>query len=439
MPEAQEHLEGIETHLIFLEQHPDDLEAINAIFRPFHTLKGVAGFLNLAQIQELSHEVEWLLDRVRDGQVVVSSDLVNLVLKAVDFLKVMLDDLQGSLTEGRGLATFDLTPMKAKIKEVETTSSVSAPRLGEILVAQKDLSPEDLIETLENQKTMENAAPLGEMLVQEGKVAPQKVAEALVKQMVSAKPAGESPVADTVKVDITKVDNLVDLMGELVIVQSQARQNQKIRELADQKLGGTWGRWPASPRSYRKFPCPCAWCHRHHLSQDGAPGPGFVPQSRERGRPASGRGGHRDRPQHGGSHLRPLGAPGAQLRGSRSGNPGTASGPGQAPQRSPWLRSFHQGGDIIIEIEDDGRGLNREAILAKAIDRGLVAPGQTLSPEKTDHLIFKPGFSTTSAVTEISGRGVGLDVVKQAITHLRGKIDIAPRRERAAASFCACP
>ena len=84
------------------------------------------------------------------------------------------------------------------------------------------------------------------------------------------------------------------------------------------------------------------------------------------------------------------------------------------------LRSFHQGGDIIIEIEDDGRGLNREAILAKAIDRGLVAPGQTLSPEKTDHLIFEPGFSTASAVTEISGRGVGLDVVKQAITHLRG-------------------
>jgi len=113
---------------------------------------------------------------------------------------------------------------------------VSAPRLGEILVAQKDLSPEDLIETLERQKTMENAAPLGEMLVQEGMVAPQKVAEALVKQMVSAKPAGESPVADTVKVDITKVDNLVDLMGELVIVQSQVRQNQKIGELADQKL-----------------------------------------------------------------------------------------------------------------------------------------------------------------------------------------------------------
>jgi two-component system chemotaxis sensor kinase CheA len=84
LSEAQEHLEGIETRLVHLEQHPDDLEAVNAIFRPFHTLKGVAGFLDLAQIQEASHEVEWLLDRVRDGQTKVSSELVNLVLEAVD-------------------------------------------------------------------------------------------------------------------------------------------------------------------------------------------------------------------------------------------------------------------------------------------------------------------------------------------------------------------
>jgi two-component system chemotaxis sensor kinase CheA len=172
LPEAQEHLEGIETHLVYLEQHPDDLETINAIFRPFHTLKGVAGFLNLPQTQELSHEVEWLLDRVRDGQVMVSVELVNLVLEAVDLLKAMLDDLQGSLTEGRGLATFDLAPIKAKIAQVDATSSVPAPRLGEILVEQQVLPQEELSEVLEHQKAMESPPPLGEMLVQEGKVAP---------------------------------------------------------------------------------------------------------------------------------------------------------------------------------------------------------------------------------------------------------------------------
>jgi two-component system chemotaxis sensor kinase CheA len=236
LPEAQEHLEGIETHLVYLEQHPDDLETINAIFRPFHTIKGVAGFLNLPQIQELSHEVEWLLDRVRDGQVMVSVELVNLVLEAVDFLKAMLDDLQGSLTEGRALATFDLAPIKAKITQVDATSSVAAPRLGEILVENQDLPAEVLHETLERQKNIEPPPPLGEMLVQEGKVAPQKVAEALVKQLGPAGPASEAAVPETVKVDLSKVDNLVDLMGELVIVQSQVRQNQKITDLADQEL-----------------------------------------------------------------------------------------------------------------------------------------------------------------------------------------------------------
>jgi two-component system chemotaxis sensor kinase CheA len=236
LPEAQEHLEGIENRLVYLEQHPDDLETINAIFRPFHTLKGVAGFLNLPQIQELSHEVEWLLDRVRDGQVMVSVELVNLVLEAVDLLKAMLDDLQGSLTEGRGLATFDLAPIKAKITQVDATSSVPAPRLGEILVEQQALPPEELNEVLEHQKAMESPPPLGEMLVQEGKVAPQKVAEALAKQLGTPGPAAETSVPETVKVDLAKVDNLVDLMGELVIVQSQVCQNQKISDLADQKL-----------------------------------------------------------------------------------------------------------------------------------------------------------------------------------------------------------
>jgi two-component system chemotaxis sensor kinase CheA len=97
---------------------------------------------------------------------------------------------------------------------------------------------------------------------------------------------------------------------------------------------------------------------------------------------------------------------------------------GKPPSGRLSLKAFHQGGDIIIEIEDDGKGLNREAILAKAAAKGLVAAGQNLSPEKIDQLIFEPGFSTAQTVTEISGRGVGLDVVRQTILSLRGKIDI---------------
>lgn len=425
LSEAQEHLEGIETRLVYLEQHPDDLETVNAIFRPFHTLKGVAGFLNLAQIQELSHEVEWLLDRVRDGQVMVSAELVNLVLEAVDLLKAMLADLQGALGEGRGLAAFDLVPIKAKIAQVDATSSVSAPRLGEILVEQQDLPPEELREVLERQKTLESPPRLGEMLVQEGKVPPKKVAEALVKQLASTGPAAEAPVPETVKVDLAKVDNLVDLMGELVIVQSQVRQNQKIAELADQKLERDLGQMARITSdlqkismSLRMVPIGTTFRKMVRLVRDLSHKMGKDVDLRLEGEDTE-----IDR-----SMVEAIYDPLVHLvRNSVDHGletPEERQARGKAPTGRLGLRAFHQGGDIIIEIDDDGKGLNREAILAKATERGLVPPGQTLSPEKIDHLIFEPGFSTAATVTEISGRGVGLDVVKQTITRLRGKIDI---------------
>ena len=428
LPEAQEHLEGIETNLVFLEQHPGDLDAVNAIFRPFHTLKGVAGFLNLPQIQELSHEVEWLLDRVRDGQVIVSAELVNLVLEGVDLLKAMLADLQEALTSGRALADFDLAPIKAKIAQVDATSSTPAPRLGEILVDQEAISPEDLQETLEHQKNLASSLPLGEMLVQEGKVAPQKVAEALTKQMTAAKPASEAPVPETVKVAITKVDNLVDLMGELVIVQSQVRQNEKIGELADQKLERDLGQMARITSelqkismSLRMVPIGTTFRKMVRLVRDLS-----HKVSKEVDLQLEGEDTEIDR-----SMVEAIYDPLVHLvRNSVDHGletPKEREHLGKPPTGHLWLRSFHQGGDIIIEIEDDGKGLNREAILAKAVQRGLVPSGQTLSPEKIDHLIFEPGFSTAAAVTEISGRGVGLDVVKQTITRLRGKIDICSK------------
>jgi two-component system chemotaxis sensor kinase CheA len=428
LPEAQEHLEGIETRLVYLEQHPDDLETVNAIFRPFHTLKGVAGFLNLTQIQELSHEVEWLLDRVRAGQVMVSPELVSLVLEAVDLLKAMLDDLKGSLAEGRGLTAFDLSPIKAKIAQVDATSSVPAPRLGEILVEQQELQPEELSEVLDRQKDMAPPPLLGEMLVQEGKVAPQKVAEALVKQLSATSPAVDTSVPETVKVNLAKVDNLVDLMGELVIVQSQVRQNQKIAALADQKLErdlGQMGRITSDLQkismSLRMVPIGTTFRKMMRLVRDLSHKVGKEVDLHLEGEDTE-----IDR-----SMVEAIYDPLVHLvRNSVDHGletPEDRQARGKPSTGHLWLRAFHQGGDIIIEIEDDGRGLNREAILAKAIERGLVPPGQTLSPERTDHLIFEPGFSTASAVTEISGRGVGLDVVKQTITRLRGKIDISSK------------
>jgi two-component system chemotaxis sensor kinase CheA len=428
--EAQEHVEGIETRLVHLEQHPDDLEAVNAIFRPFHTLKGVAGFLNLAQIQALSHEVEWLLDRARSGQIMVTSPLVDLVLEAVDLLKEMLADLQQALSEGRPLKTFELAPIKAKITQVDATSSApGSPRLGEILVEKGELPPEELSKTLEEQKSMESPPPLGTMLVQKGKVAPEKVAQALVQQMGEARLAQERQAApETVKVDLAKVDNLVDLMGELVIVQSLVQQNEKIAALADQRLErdlGQMGRITSELQrismSLRMVPIGATFRKMVRLVRD------LSHKTRKQvSLHLEGEDTEIDR-----SMVEAIYDPLVHLvRNSVDHGlepPETRQARGKDPTGNLWLRAVHKGGDIIIEIEDDGQGLNREAILAKAVERGLVAAGENLSPERIDHLIFEPGFSTAAQVTEVSGRGVGLDVVKETMKRLRGKIDILSR------------
>ena len=424
LTEAQEHLEGIETRLVYLEQNSSDLEAVNAIFRPFHTIKGVAGFLNLTQIQELSHDVEWLLDRVRGGQVTVSTELVNLVLEAVDLLKEMLADLDKSLSEGRGPTIFDLEAIKSKIAQVDATASEAAPQLGEIPVAEDNLSPEELTEALERQKVTEPSQLLGEMLSQEGTVAPQAVAQALATQMAAA----EAPVTETVKVDLAKVDNLVDLMGELVIVQSQVCQNHKIQALADQKLERDLGQMARITSelqkismSLRMVPIGTTFRKMVRLVRDLSHKMG-----KEVNLQLDGEDTEIDR-----SMVEAIYDPLVHLVRNAVDHgletPEERRSRGKPAPGNLWLRAYHLGGDIIIEIEDDGQGLNREAILAKARERGLVLAEETPSPERIDHLIFEPGFSTAKEVTNVSGRGVGLDVVKETIVRLRGKIDIASR------------
>jgi two-component system, chemotaxis family, sensor kinase CheA len=227
LAEAHEHLEGIETRLVHWEQNPGELEAINAIFRPFHTIKGVAGFLNLEQIQALSHEVESLLDEVRSGRLAVSTDLVDAVLAGVDLLRDLLEDVRGAMGEAQTLPVRDLAPLKERLQTLRPDPA-GRPRLGEILVDQGVLNPEDLDASLAAQKALKVHQPLGELLVQEGKAPPRAVAQALVQQMSAAKTGEDAAAPATVKVDLAKVDLLVDLMGELVIIQSQVRQNQKI-------------------------------------------------------------------------------------------------------------------------------------------------------------------------------------------------------------------
>jgi two-component system, chemotaxis family, sensor kinase CheA len=427
LSEAHEHLEGIETRLVHLEQNPGELEAINAIFRPFHTIKGVAGFLNLEQIQELSHEVESLLDEVRSGRVTVSSALVDAVLAGVDLLRELLEDVRVAMSEAGDLPARDLTSLKEKLQACRAEAS-SSPRIGEILMEQGVLKPEDLDASLANQKALKNHQPLGELLVQEGKAPPRAVAQALVQQMSAAKAGEDAAAPATVKVDLAKVDMLVDLMGELVIIQSQVRQNPVLTALADQKLVRDLGQMARITSelqrismSMRMVPIGATFRRMVRLVRDLShkvgKGVDLVLEGEDT---------EIDR-----NMVETIYDPMVHLVRNAVDHgletPPARQAASKAAEGKLWLRAYQKGGSIVIEIEDDGRGLDRDAVLARARERGLIAPQEQLSPAQIDALLFEPGFSTAREVTEISGRGVGLDVVKQTIEALRGKIEVASR------------
>ncbi len=423
LTESREHLEGIETRLVYLEQNPGELSAINAIFRPFHTIKGVAGFLNLEQVQELSHEVESLLEEVRSGRLEVTSDLVDAVLAGVDLLRVLLEEVQAALAETRELETFDLAPLKERLQALRGAPA-AAPRLGEILMEQGVLTPEELTESLEQQDRRQPHQPLGEILVGEGKAPAQSVAQALVQQMSSARGGGETAAPATIKVDLAKVDLLVDLMGELVIIQSQVRQNPAVAAAADQKLVRDLGQMSRITSdlqriamSLRMVPIGATFRKMVRLVRDLSHKTGKLVCLQLEGEDTE-----IDR-----NMVETIYDPLVHLIRNAVDHglepPEARQAQGKAAKGRLWLRAYQKGGNIIIEIEDDGRGLDREAILERAREQGLLAAGEPLTPAQIDSLIFEPGFSTAQELTEVSGRGVGMDVVKQTIEHLRGKIE----------------
>jgi two-component system chemotaxis sensor kinase CheA len=251
------------------------------------------------------------------------------------------------------------------------------------------------------------------------------VAKALVHQLGQSRPAADAQVPETVKISLAKVDNLVDLMGELVIIQSQVRQSPQLAQVADQKLARDLGQMTRITSelqkismSMRMIPIGVTFRKMVRLVRDLA-------QKVEKSVALhlEGEDTEIDR-----NMVEAIYDPLVHLvRNSVDHGlepPGERVAAGKDPEGRVCLKAYHRGGNLIIEIADDGRGLDRGAILARAKERGLISGGVQLHPGQIDHLIFEPGFSTAQVVTDISGRGVGLDVVRQTVERLRGKIDI---------------
>lgn len=300
-------------------------------------------------------------------------------------------------------------------------------RLGEILVARGDITPEDLQAALSSQRR------LGDILCEQGRVSPGVVDAALSEQQavheLSRKSHDRVEKASSLRVPADKLDTLVDLVGELVIVQAQIRQaveaggDPVLRGLAEhlERLGESLR---DSTLSIRMLPIGATFSRFRRLVRDLA-----VELGKEIELVTHGEETELDK-----TVIERLGDPLVHLlrncidHGIES--PGERKRAGKPPTGVIELGAAHAGGEVVITVSDDGKGLDAQAIKTRAEERGLIAQGLELMPKDLYNLIFLPGFSTARAVTNISGRGVGMDVVKRAIDALRGTVDIdsAPGR-----------
>ncbi|MFZ7112619.1 MAG: chemotaxis protein CheA [Desulfatiglandales bacterium] len=435
--ESLENLDTIEVSLIDLEQDPNDIETINAIFRPFHTIKGVSGFLNLDKINKLAHSAENLLDKARNGEINVEGTIIDIILESVDTLKRMIEAVQRGLEDGSPLDNeIDITPLVERIAEMNARSEqVGDKPLGEILIGMGAIGETDLESGLSIQK-QEPYKKIGKILVEEKKAPSKAVISALRDQKKFSKKHMELQV----KVDTQKLDNLVDLTGELVINQAMLRQNQWVLSANDQKLYHNLNQLTQitsglqkTAMSLRMVPVKSTFQKMVRLVRDLAKNSG-----KEVALEMSGEDTEIDR-----NVVDELYEPMVHMIRNAVDHgletPAEREKAGKDRKGTILLTAYHRGGNINIEISDDGRGLDRERILEKARSQNLISDETKLTDTEIYNLIFKPGFSTAKKVTDISGRGVGMDVVKKAIEKLRGRVEINSERGKGSTFVISLP
>lgn len=431
--EAFEHLESIEVNVLELEQSPDDLDIINNIFRPFHTIKGVSGFLNLKTINKLAHATENLLDDVRNGKRPMDSDVIDLVLAVGDTLKEMVENIKDVLENGpQRYREFDIAAQVAHIQALQEGQSPDSP--PPVAPAAGDEEAAAAPVAAEPAKTAAAPAAPAEPGVAAAPQAPGRgPAAAKAAAPPASRPAAngadaaaqKKKLGASIKVDVEKLDALVNAVGELVIMQSLVRQNPLVSKIADPKLVKDFSQLSRitsdlqrTAMSMRMVPIKQTFDKMIRLVRDLSKKTGkevdLVMEGAETEIDRNMVDSIYDPLVH---MMRNSVDHGIQTPEERAKH-------GKPPTGVVHLRAYQKGGNMVIEIEDDGEGLNTAKIRKKAESRGLIQPGENLSDFELNNMVFMAGFSTAEQITDVSGRGVGMDVVKKAVEKLRGKVDV---------------
>ena len=427
--EAREHLSAVEGQLLTLENDPTNFECLNAIFRSFHSIKGLAAFLEFPRIQHFAHEVETLLDMARNKAVVIDATGIDLILACTDFLNRCI-----AAVESRTLAQVprredELIPRLQGFRNTSAPSGEEPKGEAEPARPGSSIAPE-VMAALE----AEGMIPLTPQEAQEpGSAA--KPPQGVKQSAAAEKPSGEAGAASSpnsvtaaerysVRVDTSKLDYLMDMVGELVITESLIKtelhaeynlSNNLNRNMA--QLARLTGDVQRATLTMRMVPIGQLFRRLARIVRDLARKFSKQVELRMEG----------EETELDKTIAEELADPLMHMvrnsldHGVEDGAARLAAG--KSPTSVLTLRAYHEAGQVVIEVEDDGRGINREKVRQKAIEQGLEV-SETMSDSEILGLIFQPGFSTAEKVTDISGRGVGMDVVRRQVDKLRGKVDV---------------
>ena len=387
--EARGHLASAEAQLLIIEADPRNADAIDAIFRCFHTIKGVAGFLNLTQIGALAHSAENLLNAVRGGRRALDAVDADVVLLSIDQMQQFIEAIAVAVDRGGPLPGLsDVSGLLARLDQCAKA------------VPAQETQPRE-----------------------EPKVAPASAAAPAAGKGKAIPPAASSE--GTINVSTERLDALINVVGELVIAHSMVNRDVAPIAAGNQRLGRNMTHLGKIARqlqelsmSMRMVPIHGVFQKMGRLTRD---------LSRKAGKlvelTTSGGETELDR-----SLVEAIGDPLLHMVRNAIDHAIEPSpdrvAAGKPPAGQVRLEAWQQAGYIAIRITDDGRGLDKVNILRKAVEQGLVRPEETLSEQEIFRLIFRAGLSTHDGVTEISGRGVGMDVVMRNVERLRGRIEI---------------
>jgi two-component system chemotaxis sensor kinase CheA len=407
--EAREHLSGVETGILILEQEPGNTEALNGVFRSFHTIKGLSGFLGAAGIHELAHETENVLDLARAGKLALSAEIIDLILKSADVLNVHLD-----MARTRPLGKL---PRCEPALLAALSSAVTTAASGVVVAAASPIS------SAKESKTAAPTQSRSEMPLPARVGNPAPDGE---RSEDSAQPAvrGEAE-SRVVRIETSKLEYLIDMVGELVIAESVVRHDPAIESSGDPLLSRNLTQLARvvqevqkTSMSMRMVAVGTIFRKMSRLTRDLARKQGKTIELITVG----------DEVELDRSIVEDLADPIVHMIRNAVDHgleaPADRLSAGKAEKGTVRLQAMHDAGDIVIEISDDGRGMDPARILSKARRLGLIGEHDNPDEESIFRLIFEAGFSTAEKVTDMSGRGVGMDVVKKQIQKLRGRIAI---------------